>query len=43
MDLSADKQALEYYNIKNRLKKLRRKKKSVLLRDVKVISKKTKK
>lgn len=41
MDLSANGQALEYYNIRSKLKGLsaKNKKKSVLLRDVKVISK----
>lgn len=45
MDLAANKQALEYYNMKSKLKHVnsKSKKKSVLLRDVKVISKRTKK
>lgn len=45
MDLSSDGQALEYYNIKSKLKDIdkKKKKKSVLLREVKVISKKSKK
>lgn len=45
MDISADKQALEYYNIKSKLKDVnsKNKKKSVLLKNVKVISKGNKK
>lgn len=45
MDLASDKQALEYYNIQTKLKNVnsKNKKKSVLLRDVKVISKNGKK
>lgn len=45
MDISANKQALEYYNIKSKLKGFnsKSKKKNVLLRDVKVISKSNKK
>lgn len=42
MDISANEQALEYYNVKSKLKEInsKNKKKSVLLRDLKVISKK---
>lgn len=45
MDLASDKQALEYYNIQSKLKNVnsKNKKKSVLLRNVKVISKGSKK
>ena len=46
MDLSSGGQALEYYNIKSKMKDVERKNKknkSVLLRDVKVISKTNKK
>lgn len=42
MDLMSDKQALDYYNVKSKLKEInsKNKKKSVLLRNVKVVSKK---
>lgn len=45
MDLASDKQALEYYNIQSKLKNVnsKNKKKSVLFRNVKVISKNSKK
>lgn len=45
MDLMSDKQTLDYYNVKSKLKEInsKNKKKSVLLRDVKVVSKKNKK
>ena len=45
MDLASDKQALEYYNIKTKLKNVnsKKKKKNVLFRNLKVISKGSKK